>query len=64
MSNDVALLLSYQNARLLGEKISKLEDKIERLRGALEKIVSMDNSRSNEYHVASRALGGEEKDDG
>ena len=35
------------------------KNEIDRLRAALRKIVLMDNSRSNEYWVAQRALDGD-----
>ena len=44
------------------EKIERLTAENERFRNALKNIVGMDDSHSNEYHVARRALEGEEED--
>ena len=45
------------------EKIERLTAENERFRNALKNIVGMDDSHSNEYYVACRALGWKEKDD-
>ena len=42
-----------------GTTVPNAKDEIDRLRAALRKIVLMDNSRSNEYWVAQRALDGD-----
>ena len=72
MSDNVKILI--QNLRgerdeFPGEYVREAADEIERLttenerfRNALKNIVGMDDSHSNEYHVARRALEGEEED--
>jgi len=57
------MLSLLDNIKTAKAEIQRLTAENGRLRDALMKIVGMDDSHSNEYHVAFRALAGEEKDD-